>query len=118
MVHSYQGSMLTTSKGVENIFKKAHIIYKELFDEDKQKNIPLIFFDKIDNSEFSANNPLNFIHAELEHDQNEEKNRIGFFGIYYSVFDVNIMNKGILIFIPDSDEEDKKTSLTIGKSNE
>ena len=65
MVHSYQGSMASTSKGVENIFNKARDVYQKLSAEDKSKNISLIFFDEMGLAEHSPNNPLKVIHAEL-----------------------------------------------------
>ena len=117
MVHSYQGSMASTSKGVENIFYKARDVYKKLSKEDKLKNISLIFFDEMGLAEHSPNNPLKVIHAELEYDQNEGDKKIAFVGISNWVLDAAKMNRGISISIPEPDEEDnKETSLTIGKS--
>ena len=117
MVHSFQGSMASTSKGVENIFKKARSVYKDLPDNEKPYNIPLIFFDEMGLAEHSPNNPLKVIHAALEYDQNEGDNKVAFIGISNWVLDAAKMNRGISISIPEPDEEDnKETSLTIGKS--
>ena len=117
MVHSYQGSMASTSKGVENIFNKARTVYQQLSPEDKLKNISLIYFDEMGLAEHSPNNPLKVIHAELEYDQNEGDKKIAFVGISNWTLDAAKMNRGISISIPEPDEDDnKETSLTIGKS--
>ena len=117
MVHSYQGSMASTSKGVENVFNKARLVYHNLSKEDKIKNIPLIFFDEMGLAEHSPNNPLKVIHAELEYDQNKGDKKVAFIGISNWVLDAAKMNRGISISIPEPDEEDnRETSLTIGKS--
>ena len=115
MIHSYQGSMASTSKGVENIFETARSVFKNLDENEKQNNIPLIFFDEMGLAENSPNNPLKVIHAALEYDQNEGYNKVAFIGISNWVLDAAKMNRGISISIPEPDEEDnKETSLTIG----
>ena len=117
MVYSYQGSLASTSKGVENIFNKARKAYKSLSKEDKEKNICLIFFDEMGLAENSPNNPLKVIHSELEYDQNEGDKKIAFVGISNWTLDAAKMNRGISISIPEPDEEDiKNTSLTIANS--
>ena len=68
-------------------------------------------------AENSPNNPLKVIHSALEYDQNEGDNKVAFIGISNWVLDAAKMNRGISISIPEPDEEDnKETSLTIGKS--
>ncbi len=117
MVHSYQGSIASTSKGVENVFNKARSVLQKLSKEDKEKNISLIFFDEMGLAEHSPNNPLKVIHSELEYDQNEGDKKIAFIGISNWILDAAKMNRGISISIPEPDEIDnKETSLTIGKS--
>ena len=117
MVHSYQGSLISTSKGVENIFKKARSSYQKLSAEDKKKNISMIYFDEMGLAEHSPNNPLKVIHSELEYDQNEGDKKIAFVGISNWVLDASKMNRGISISIPEPNEDDnKETSLIIGKS--
>ena len=117
MVHSYQGSLISTSKGVENIFIKARSSYQKLSDEDKKKNISMIYFDEMGLAEHSPNNPLKVIHSELEYDQNEGDKKIAFVGISNWVLDASKMNRGISISIPEPNEDDnKETSLIIGKS--
>jgi len=117
ILYSFQGSLASTSKGVENIFNKARSTFKSLKKEDKNKNIPLIFFDEMGLAEHSPNNPLKVIHSELEYDQNEGDKKVAFIGISNWVLDAAKMNRGISISIPEPDEEDnKETSLTIAKS--
>ena len=117
MIHSYQGSMASTSKGVEKIFQKARKDFKDLPPKEKPNNIPLIFFDEMGLAEHSPNNPLKVIHAELEYDQNEGDKKVAFIGISNWILDAAKMNRGISISIPEPDVEDnKETSLTIGKS--
>ena len=117
MVYSYQGSLASTSKGIETIFSKVRKAYQSLSKEDKEKNICLLFFDEMGLAEHSPNNPLKVIHAELEYDQNEGDKKIAFVGISNWALDAAKMNRGICISIPEPDEEDiKNTSLTIANS--
>ena len=117
IISPYQGSMGSTSKGVENIFIKARNILKNIPESDKDKNISMIFFDEMGLAEHSPNNPLKVIHAELEYDLNEDDKKIAFVGISNWSLDASKMNRGIFISIPEPDEEDIiKTSLTIGNS--
>ena len=117
LVNSFQGSMSSTSKSVENIFEKARNAHKQLAKEEKLRNISMIFFDEMGLAEHSPNNPLKVIHSKLEYDENEDENKISFLGISNWSLDAAKMNRGISIFIPDLSEEDNiETSLTIGKS--
>ena len=117
IVYSYQGSISSTSKGVENVFSKARTDYHNLEKENKKDNIPLIFFDEMGLAEYSPHNPLKVIHAELEYDQNKGEKRVAFVGISNWTLDAAKMNRGISISIPEPDEEDNEdTALTIGKS--
>ena len=116
-IHSYQGSLSSTSKGVENVFIKARDTLRQLSQEEKEKNISLIFFDEMGLAEHSPNNPLKVIHSELEYDQNENDKQVAFVGISNWNLDAAKMNRGIAISIPDPDEEDnKETAFTIGNS--
>ena len=117
IIHAYQGSLASTSKGVENVFEKARETLKQLSKEDKKKNISLIYFDEMGLAEKSPNNPLKVIHAELEYDQNEDDKQVAFVGISNWNLDAAKMNRGISISIPEPDEEDnKETAFTIGNS--
>ena len=117
IVNSYQGSMGSTSEGVENVFKKARKVIQEINPIERDSNISMIFFDEMGLAEHSPNNPLKVIHAELEYDLNEGDKKIAFVGISNWALDASKMNRGIFISIPEPDEEDMKdTALTIGKS--
>ena len=117
LVIAYQGSMTSTSKGVESVFKKARDNYQHLNQQDKESNISMIFFDEMGLAEHSPNNPLKVIHSNLEYDENEGDKKISFLGISNWSLDAAKMNRGISIFIPDLSKEDNiETSLTIGKS--
>ena len=117
IINSYQGSMGSTSKGVESVFSKTRNILTNLSKEDKNKIIPMIFFDEMGLAEYSPYNPLKIIHSELEYDLNEGDNKVAFVGISNWELDAAKMNRGIFISIPEPDEEDTiNTSLTIAKS--
>ena len=109
MVYSYQGSLSSTSKGVENFFNKALSAYQKLGeDRTNQKIIPMLFFNEMGLEEHSPNNPLKVIHSELEYDLNEGDKQIAFVGISNWVLDASKMNRGISISIPEPDEEENK----------
>jgi GTPase SAR1 family protein len=117
ILNLYQGSMKNTSQEVEKIFKRAREIYANLKPEDKEKNISLIVFDQIDLTEHSPNNPLKVINNELEYDLNKGNEEIAFVGISNRFLDDSIMNRGMVLAIPDLDlREMRETALTIGKS--
>eukprot|EP00833_Pecoramyces_ruminatium_P010375 jgi/Orpsp1_1/1184407/evm.model.c7180000089405.2 len=110
---SYQGSLTSNSEGVLKIFESARN-----FLNDKKlinKIIPTIFYDEMNLSEYSKNNPLKVIHSQLEYDDNEKK--VAFIGISNYCLDASKMNRGIHISIPEPDEEDlKTTALSISES--
>ena len=113
----YMGSLTSTSKEVENIFNRAKKQYDNLKEENKEKNISMVFFDEMGLAEYSPNNPLKVIHAELDEALEEGKNKIAFVGISNWKLDASKMNRGIQLSIPEPDEEDAKiTSLNIAKS--
>ena len=117
LVNPFQGSMASTSKGVEKVFDKARTNYEQLNAHDKLTNISVIFFDEMGLAEHSPNNPLKVIHSKLEYDENEGEKKVAFLGISNWSLDAAKMNRGITISIPDLSEEDNiETSLTIGKS--
>jgi len=117
VVFSYQGSLSSTSEGVETIFKKANNANKKFKAEDKG-NISMIFFDEMGLAEHSPNNPLKVIHSELEINSDEEEvQRAAFVGISNWVLDAAKMNRGLHISIPELDEDDIiNTAETIAKS--
>ncbi len=117
IVNSYQGSMGSTSEGVENVFIKARKVIQEINPKERDGNISMIFFDEMGLAEHSPNNPLKVIHAELEYDQNEGDKKIAFVGISNWALDASKMNRGVFISIAEPDEEDiKETAVTIGRS--
>ena len=117
VVFSYQGSLSSTSEGVETIFNKANNSIKKFKAENKD-NIPMIFFDEMGLAEHSPNNPLKVIHSKLEITSDEEKeSKAAFVGISNWVLDAAKMNRGLHISIPELDEEDIiNTAKTIAKS--
>ena len=118
IIHSYQGSLSSTSKGVKNVFKKARGTLEQLKKGTNTDNIiSLIYFDEMGLAEHSPNNPLKVIHSELEYDQNANDKQVAFVGISNWELDAAKMNRGISISIPEPDEEDnKETAFTIGNS--
>ena len=118
IIHSYQGSLSSTSKGVQNVFIKARGTLSQLKKGEYKENIiSLIYFDEMGLAEHSPNNPLKVIHSELEYDQNANDKQVAFVGISNWELDAAKMNRGISISIPEPDEEDnKETAFTIGNS--
>ena len=117
ILNSYQGSISSTSQGVENVFRKARSALKRLSKRDRKANISMIYFDEMGLAEYSPNNPLKVIHAELEYDQNKGRKKIAFVGISNWALDASKMNRGMYLSIPEPSQEDtKETAFTIGKS--
>ena len=117
ILNSYQGSITNTSEGVENLFKKARRVLKGLSLEYKNKTISMIIFDEIGLAEISPNNPLKVIHSELEYDFKEGDEKVAFVGISSLPLDVSLINRGILLSIPEPNEDDIKiTACSIGES--
>ena len=117
ILHSYQGSLGSTSKGVLSIFKKARSTLEKENDEDLSKMISMIYFDEMGLAEHSPNNPLKVIHSELEYDLNEGRKKIAFVGISNWRLDASKMNRGLYLSIPQPDLEDLKiTAQTIAES--
>ena len=117
LVNSYQGSMASTSKGVEKVFNNAKNIYDKLDEKNKKDYISMIFFDEMGLAEHSPNNPLKVIHAELDVALEEGKNNLAFVGISNWTLDASKMNRGMHLSIPEPNENDiKNVAFTIGKS--
>ena len=114
---SYQGSLASTSQGVENVFKQARKKYENLDEQNRKNNVSMIFFDEMGLAEHSPNNPLKVIHAQLDDALDEGKNIIAFVGISNWTLDASKMNRGMHLSIPEPSKEDtKKTAVTIGES--
>ena len=117
IMNSYQGSMCSTSQGVEKVFRKARKALEKLSSEDKKNNISMILFDEMGLEEHLLNNPLKVINSELEYDLNEGDKKIAFVGLSNWVLDASKMNRGIFLYIPEPEEEDvEETAFIIGKS--
>ena len=117
LLYSYQGSMASTSKGVEKVFNNSKKIYDRLVENNKNKYIPMIFFDEMGLAEHSPNNPLKVIHAELDEALEEGKNKLAFVGISNWTLDASKMNRGMHLSIPEPNVDDiKNVAFTIGKS--
>jgi len=118
IVHSYCGSIFSANEGVQNIFKNSRYVYSKLNEEDKRKNIPLVFFDDMGLAEYSSYNPLSSILSELEDNKNYVSNSVAFVGISNWILDAAIMNRGISLLILGKEDESSiiETSLKIGKS--
>ena len=109
----YQGSLSSTSEGIQNIFTKARKTI--LNDKNSKEILPIFYFDEMGLAELSKNNPLKAIHSELEYDEN--KGKISFVGISNWSLDASKMNRGIFISIPEPDKDDLiLTALKIGES--
>ena len=136
LVFTYKCNITSTSKDVENIYKKARTTYKSLKNkkiikkknesiineknEEKEINndlIPMIYFDEIGLLEYSPYNTLKAIHSKLDYDSNEGDNKFAFVGLSNWILDPTKKNSGITISIPNIDIEDcKLTSLKIANS--
>ena len=117
ILNSYQGSMASTSQGIVKVFIKARKDLENLILEDKNDNISMVFFDEMGLAEHSPNNPLKVIHSVLENDLNEGDKKIAFVGISNWALDPSIMNRGMLLSIPEPEEDDIiETAYIIGKS--
>ena len=115
--NSYQGSLTSTSKGVQKIFDKARNLLRNLNKNELDKIISMIYFDEMGLAEHSPNNPLKVLHSNLEYDLNEDRKKIAFVGISNWKLDAAKMNRGIYLSISEPDEEDlKKTAITIANS--
>ena len=116
MLTPFQGSLSSTSEGVQKVFKIAR---KNLENKNKTKEeiISMIYFDEMGLAEHSINNPLKVIHSELEYDLNEGSKKIAFVGISNWILDASKMNRGIYLSINPPDLKDLiETSETIAKT--
>ena len=123
-VCTFQGSLNSTSEGVQGIFKKA----KEILEAKNKEIISTIYFDEIGLAEHSPHNPLKVLHSELEYDDDNDKDKdkdnskqnkkkVSFVGVSNWNLDSSKMNRGITISIQEPNEEDiKNTSIIIACS--
>ena len=115
---SYQGSLSSTSQGIQNTFNKARLRIKKNENKEILNNIiSLVFIDELGLAEHSPNNPLKIMHSELEYDLHDENEKIAFVGISNWELDRANMNRGIYLSITEPDEQDLiKTAKTIADS--
>ena len=98
---SYQGSLISTSEGILEVFEKARNKSKNL---DPNLYLQLIYFDEMGLAEISPNNPLKVLHSQLEF--NNEEKQIAFVGISNWGLDAAKMNRGVYVTINEPDQED------------
>eukprot|EP00347_Sterkiella_histriomuscorum_P006472 403352639 len=109
-VVNYQGSIQSTSSGIERIFEKAHKFYEtheKKWRELQQKGpsvIIVVLIDEIGLAELSQHNPLKVLHAYLE------MFKVGFVGISNWALDDSKRNRGINLSKPEQNENDLKQS--------
>ena len=112
----YQGSLGSTSEGVQKIFKIARKNLENK-NKDKEEIISMVYFDEMGLAEHSKNNPLKVIHSELEYDLNDGSKKLAFVGISNWILDASKMNRGIYLSINQPDLKDlTETSETIAKT--
>ena len=115
----FQGSELTQPKDVENLFNIAEKKLLFLRDNNKKERllISMILFDKMELAERSKSNPLKVLYSKLEFDGKKEG--ISFIGISNYSLDSSIINRALVLSVPDLDQnlEDLiKTSRSIVES--
>eukprot|EP00347_Sterkiella_histriomuscorum_P007764 403347649 len=107
---NYQGSIQSTSSGIERIFDRAHKSYddhEKKWRKDKQKGpsvIIVVIIDEIGLAELSPHNPLKVLHAYLE------MFKVGFVGISKWTLDNPKRNRGINLCKPEPNDDDLKQS--------
>ena len=97
---SYQGSLISTSEGILEVFEKARNKSKKL---DPNLYLQLIYFDEMGLAEISPNNPLKVLHSQLELNNEQQ---IAFVGISNWGLDAAKMNRGVYVTINEPDQED------------
>ena len=129
-VTSFQGSLSTSPKAIEQTFIKAKNCLKnwktpkngnEQEFIDGNNIISLVFIDEIGLCEISPFNPLKVLHSflELDYKNNDDKEKIAFVGISNWKLDASKMNRGIYlnVFSPESNEKDMiDTAFEISKN--
>ena len=115
--NNYQGSLNSSSKGIQKIFDKARNRLKGLNKKEIEKIISMVYFDEMGLAEHSPSNPLKVLHSNLEYDLNDDQNKIAFVGISNWKLDAAKMNRGIILSVPEPDQQDLiNTGNTIANS--
>eukprot|EP00347_Sterkiella_histriomuscorum_P006051 403354251 len=103
---NYQGSIQSTSSGIERIFDRAYKSYEEHEKKMKEQNIKepsviiVVIIDEIGLAELSPHNPLKVLHAYLE------MFKVGFVGISNWSLDDSKRNRGINLSKPEPNDDD------------
>ena len=94
----YQGSMSSTSEGIEKIFEKAEKKVAEM-------TLPVVLLDEIGLAEVSPANPLKVLHSRLEPTHGQQPD-VGVVGISNFLLDAAKMNRAIQLLRPDPSLKD------------
>ena len=95
----YQGTLHSTSLGIETLFKKAK---QNARDNENSNILTVFFFDEIGLAEISKNNPLKVLHNLLE----EKDMLVAFVGISNWTLDASKMNRAVYLARWDLDKID------------
>ena len=95
----YQGTLHSTSQGIENLFRKAK---QNARDNENSNILTVFFFDEIGLAEISKNNPLKVLHNLLE----EKDMLVAFVGISNWTLDASKMNRAVYLARWDLDKVD------------
>ena len=95
----YQGTLHSTSQGIENLFRKAK---QNARDNENSNILTVFFFDEIGLAEISKNNPLKVLHNLLE----EKDMLVAFVGISNWTLDASKMNRAVYLARWDLDKTD------------
>jgi hypothetical protein len=87
----FQGSVSSTSEGVEEIFSRIKMMKKS----EEFNFINCIYFDEIGLAEKSPHNPLKVLHSKLE--INNEENDVSFIGISNYALDLSKMSRFLIL---------------------
>ena len=95
----YQGTLHSTSQGIERLFDKAR---ENAQDNESSNILTVFFFDEIGLAEISKNNPLKVLHNLLE----EKDLKVAFVGISNWTLDASKMNRAVYLARWDLDKVD------------
>ena len=98
-VFPYQGSDVSTSQGIEDVFEKAKRYYETTNKNDAAQTIVTVHIDEIGLAEASPNNPLKVLHSYLEPGI-KEKRKIAVIGLSNFQLDAAKMSRGITVNSP------------------
>ena len=115
ILYPYHDSLNNSSNELNKLFNKINNIYKDFNEEDKKKNLSIIFFDNI--NEITLIRELKDLNYILENNTNELNENIGFIGLINGNVETLNLNYYLCVSTPESDEEDISiSSLKIAES--